>query len=92
VLGRITGNPKKGEDLGDGRCRLGTSATGGLPDSTIAVHVTGWNDWLHVPVMAVTSLVSPGSVTFRLECMSFDAPLAMRYLDAAITAVALSES
>jgi hypothetical protein len=89
VLGRITGN---GQEFADGKCRIGTSATGPVPESTVAVHVTGANDWEHFPVMAVTSGFGPGPVTFSLECMSFPGQFAIRYINAGITAVALAKS
>jgi hypothetical protein len=93
VLGRITVTPK-GNEFGDGNCRISASGTGEVPASQVAVHVQAFDsehkDFLHVPLMAVTPLVGPGQVSFFLDCMSFDPPLAVRYIDAGIAAVSIS--
>jgi hypothetical protein len=91
VLGRITGNSKSEANPGDGRCRISSSATGALPDSTVALHSDSGSEWIHAPLVAVTSPIGPGQVSFFLDCHTYQ-PQAMRFIDAGLVAVALSQS
>jgi hypothetical protein len=92
VLGRITGNSKSRETApGDGRCRLSSSATGALLDSTVALHSDGGSEWIQAPLMAVTAPIGPGEVSFFLDCHTYQQQ-PMRFVDAGLVAVALSAS
>ena len=92
VLGRITGNSKSMNNSGDGRCRISSTATGPIPESTVALHSwTGLDDWVHAPLMVVTPAIGPGEVSFYLDCRTYQ-PNSMRFIDADLVAVALSPS
>jgi hypothetical protein len=74
-----------GTDIGEGKCNLGTSATGPLPGTTRSMFRSGG------PVSMVT--VTPpvqGTVSFGIDCRENDPKTAIRYIDVQITAVALS--
>jgi hypothetical protein len=74
-----------GTQLGEGKCNLGTSATGPLPGTTRSMFRSGGA----ITMVTVTPPVQ-GSVSFGIDCRENDPKTAIRYIDVQITAVALS--
>jgi hypothetical protein len=52
---------------GQGQCRLGSSALGGIPGSTVSVEVVDRDgDW--VSITGITDVIQPGNHSFGLDC------------------------
>jgi hypothetical protein len=76
---------KDGTELGEGKCNLGTSATGPLPGTTRRMFRTAGA----VTMVTVTPPLQ-GAVSFGIDCKEDDPSTAIRYIDVQITAVAMS--
>jgi hypothetical protein len=94
VIGEASGDSELGADDGEGACRLGTSVTGGLADTKTGVIVAGGVGRDHVTVVGVTPPLGPGPILAWIECNQAHqgGPYQITYLDAAVTAVAISAS
>jgi hypothetical protein len=76
---------RDGTDLGEGKCNLGTSATGPLPGTTRSMFRSGGA----ISMVTVTPPLQ-GAVSFGVDCRENSPSTAIRYIDVQITAVALS--
>jgi hypothetical protein len=74
-----------GTDIGEGKCNLGTSATGPLAGTTRKMFRNGGA----ITMVTVTPPVQ-GNVSFGIDCRENSTSTAIRYIDVQITAVALS--
>ncbi len=92
VTGRFTA--VLGGDLGGGEalCRLGTSTTGGIPGTTVAVRVELNEDereW--VTIVGITHVFQPGNYSFGLDCKNASGEDEEAIIEGArVTAVAIS--
>jgi hypothetical protein len=80
------------ESRGHGICRLGTSATGPLPDADvflIAIEGHGSIATDSATLAAVTPPIGPGLVSFGIDCNQ-GVGGAIKYLSASVTALAIS--
>jgi hypothetical protein len=94
VTGRFTASVESDDhEIGFGECRLGVSATGGIPGSTVPFRVANNNNATEtVTLTAITGVYQPGNYSFGLDCRETDSgEVSASTIDLArVTAVAIS--
>jgi hypothetical protein len=90
VIGRAVATPESGASFGHGICRLGTSATGPLPDNGVFLGENGGTgNTDSATLVGVTPPIGPGAVAFGIDCNQ-GVGGAIRYLNTSVTALAIS--
>ena len=85
VMGQLRMTVEGGSDIGYGDCRLGSTASGGIPGTTVD-HATQGADW--VSITGVTDVYQAGNYRFGIDCRE---TLGEMQIDQArITAVVIS--
>jgi hypothetical protein len=89
LTGVVTARPDSGSSNGRGTCMLAASP-GPVSGSAIDIQVIGASETDNAPMVGVTEPLGPGVVFFGVECNESPLNPAIRYPDAAISAVAIS--
>jgi hypothetical protein len=89
LIGRVRAITDGGQSVGYGSCNFGTNFSGPLTSSSVPIFVD--NTFLEqVPLVAVTSVIGPDSVSFGIDCNEDDIAGGIHYDFISLTAVALS--
>jgi hypothetical protein len=90
LIGRVRAIVDNGQTVGYGACDLGTNFSGPITGSTVEIAVDN-NTLEQVPLMIVTPVIGPDSVSFGIDCNQEALGGGIRYDFISLTAVALSD-
>jgi hypothetical protein len=89
LIGRVRAIVDNGQSVGYGSCDLGTNFSGPITGSTVEIF-TNNTTLEQVPLMIVTPVIGPDSVSFGIDCNQEALGGGIRYDFISLTAVALS--